>query len=55
MLDIDQVEEVSKELDIRSVPTLLLFKDGKKVGEVNGGLPKVWEEAIEKHYTKEKA
>lgn len=35
-LDIDQASEVTTELQITSVPTLILFKDGKEVKRVVG-------------------
>lgn len=35
-LDIDQASEVTGELQITSVPTLILFKDGKEVKRVVG-------------------
>lgn len=35
-LDIDQAQEVTSSLEITSVPTLILFKDGKEVKRVVG-------------------
>lgn len=35
-LDIDQAQEVTSSLQITSVPTLILFKDGKEIKRVVG-------------------
>ncbi|KAL8780817.1 MAG: hypothetical protein Q9213_006290 [Squamulea squamosa] len=35
-LDIDEVPEVAAELGVRAMPTFVMFKDGKKIGEVVG-------------------
>jgi thioredoxin 1 len=35
-LDIDQAQQIASSLDITSVPTLILFKDGKEVKRVVG-------------------
>ena len=39
-LDIDNNQEVSVKYGIRSIPTLLLFKDGKIVDQIVGAVPK---------------
>ena len=39
-LDIDKEEDIAREYDIYSVPTLLLFKNGKIVGKSVGYRPK---------------
>ena len=39
-LDIDNNQEVSIKYGIRSIPTLLLFKDGKIVDQIVGAVPK---------------
>jgi thioredoxin len=38
--DIDSNPDFSSQYDIRSIPTLLLFKEGKVVGQVVGAVPK---------------
>lgn len=39
-VDIDQNGGVAQEYGIRSIPTLLFFKDGKEVGRQSGLMPK---------------
>ncbi len=39
-LDIDDEPEIADRYGIRSIPTLLVFKDGQKVGELVGAYPK---------------
>jgi thioredoxin 1 len=38
--DIDSNPEVATQYDIRSIPTLLVFKDGKVAGQVVGAVPR---------------
>ena len=38
--DIDSNPKVPSEYDIRSIPTLLVFKEGKVVGQVVGAVPR---------------
>jgi thioredoxin 1 len=38
--DIDSNPGVPSQFDIRSIPTLLVFKDGKVVGQVVGAVPR---------------
>jgi thioredoxin len=38
-LNVDQNPVVSRQLGIRSVPTLLLFRDGKVIGQLMGAAP----------------
>jgi len=45
-IDVDEVPDVAQELSIRAMPTFLLFKGGKKVGEVVGANPVALETAI---------
>ena len=40
-MDIDSNPKVPSEYDVRSIPTLLLFKDGKVVGQLVGAVPKL--------------
>jgi thioredoxin 1 len=47
--DIDANPMVPSQYDIRSIPTLLMFKDGKVVGQVVGAVPRAkLEEMIKK-------
>lgn len=39
-LDIDNNQEVSVKYGIRSIPTLLIFKEGKIVDQIVGAIPK---------------
>ena len=39
-LNVDENPEVSVKYGIRSIPTLLVFKDGKPVDQIVGALPK---------------
>jgi thioredoxin 1 len=39
-MNVDENPNVSTKLGIRSIPTLMVFKSGKKVGEKIGALPK---------------
>ena len=54
MIDIDQEEETAKSYDIRAVPTMMLFKDGKNIATKLGAMTKTtlskWiQETIESH------
>ena len=47
--DIDSNQGVPSQFDIRSIPTLLMFKDGKVVGSIVGARPRAHiEEMIKK-------
>lgn len=35
-VDVDQVPDLAQELNVRAMPTFMLFKNGEKVGEVVG-------------------
>jgi len=39
-LNVDENPEVSMKYEIRSIPTLLVFKDGKPVATIVGAVPK---------------
>lgn len=39
-LDVDNNQAVATKFGIRSIPTLLIFKDGKMVDQIVGALPK---------------
>lgn len=42
-VDVDQEQEIAKQFNVSSIPTLLVFKDGELVSRTSGFLP---EEAI---------
>ncbi len=49
-LDVDQNNSTAAKFGIRSIPTLILFKNGQPVDQVIGGVPKATLEAlIKKH------
>jgi thioredoxin 1 len=39
-LDVDNNQEVAAQFGIRSIPTMILFKDGKAVDQIMGNHPK---------------
>lgn len=39
-LDIDQHPKTATQYDVRSIPMLLLFKDGKVAGQIVGAVPR---------------
>jgi len=39
-INVDEARDVAMKFGIRSIPTLILFKDGKKINELNGNQPK---------------
>jgi thioredoxin 1 len=48
-MDIDEHQATPQQFGIRSIPTLLLFKDGKVVQQIVGAVPKAkLEEALRK-------
>lgn len=49
-MNVDDHHEVPERYDIRSIPTLLIFKSGNVVGQIVGAVPKAKiEEAVKKH------
>lgn len=49
-IDIDEEEGITEKLDVMSIPTLILFKDGKEVDRLTGFKPKeVMENMIKEH------
>lgn len=49
-MNVDDHQQVPQRYDIRSIPTLLIFKGGNVVGQLVGAHPKAKiEEAIKKH------
>ncbi len=45
-VDVDNNQNVARQLGIRSIPTLMIFKDGQVVGNIVGAVPK---SKIEEH------
>ncbi len=39
-VDVDSEQKVASEFGIRSIPTLLIFKDGKLADQITGAVPK---------------
>jgi thioredoxin 1 len=39
-VDADTSQEITAKLDVRSLPTFLMFKDGRVVGQIVGAVPK---------------
>jgi thioredoxin 1 len=49
-MDIDAHQRVPQKYEIRSIPTLLIFKGGNVVGQIVGAVPRAKiEEAVKKH------
>lgn len=48
-LDVDELPDVAQDLQIRAMPTFLLFKDGVKVEEIVGANEVAIRRAIDKH------
>lgn len=49
-LDVDQNSEIAAKYGIRSIPTLILFKDGQPIDQVVGGVSKsTLETMLKKH------
>jgi len=48
-VDVDEVPDLAQALNIRAMPTFVLFKGGELVEEVVGANPKAIEAAIEKN------
>lgn len=44
--DVDGNNELTCKLDIRAMPTLMVFKDGKVVGQIVGAVPRAKIEAL---------
>lgn len=38
-VDVEEVEEIAQEYQIRSMPTFMLFKNGEKVKDIIGAVP----------------
>ncbi|MDO4496686.1 MAG: thioredoxin [Bacteroidales bacterium] len=49
-VDVDQNKELAVEYNIRSIPTFMLFKDGKQVWSKTGAMPKADMKAIIEQY-----
>jgi thioredoxin 1 len=49
-LDVDQNQEIASRFGVRSIPTILFFKDGELVDQVIGLVPRTQlEQLIQKH------
>lgn len=49
-VDVDENQQTTMRWGVRAIPTVLFFKDGQKVDQVTGAMPKVqFVEKIEKH------
>lgn len=49
-MNVDDHQQVPQKYEIRSIPTLLIFKGGNVVGQIVGNVPRTKiEEAIKKH------
>ncbi len=44
--DVDANNELTAKLDIRAMPTLMVFKDGRVVGQIVGAVPRAKIEAL---------
>lgn len=48
-VDVDENQQVAQQFGVRSIPTLLVFKGGKVVDQIVGGVPKTKiEDALKK-------
>lgn len=47
-IDVDELSDLSAELGIKTMPTLLLFKDGEKVDTLNAPRPDTLREFLDK-------
>jgi thioredoxin 1 len=49
-VDVDANQQLAMRWDVRSIPTVVFFKDGRRVDHIMGALPKsLFVEKIEKH------
>ena len=39
-IDVDKIKDVTEKYKIQAMPTLIIFKDGKEVDRIVGGVPK---------------
>jgi len=49
-LDVDEFQEIANEVSLRSLPTFQLYKNGKRVENLEGAEKKNLEDAIKKYY-----
>ena len=45
-VDVDEQEDVAEEYEVTSLPRMICFKNGEKVGEMQGNKPEKYEEFI---------
>ncbi|KAI9827188.1 MAG: Cytoplasmic thioredoxin isoenzyme 2 [Thelocarpon impressellum] len=45
-VDVDELPDVAQALEVRAMPTFIIFKDGKKAGSVVGASPDALEKAV---------
>ena len=45
-IDVDQNPEITQRFRIQAMPTLMLFKDGKVIGQIVGAVPRAKIEAL---------
>lgn len=45
----EEVEQASDEYEVQSLPTFMVFKDGKKVDFIVGGVPDNLQKLVTKH------
>jgi thioredoxin 1 len=48
-LDVDQNQQTAMRFNVRSIPTMMFFKDGKHVDTLVGANPKVLEQKVQQH------
>src|SRR6185369_2782638 len=44
--DVDANNQLTAQLDVRSMPTLMVFKDGRAIGQIVGAVPRAKIEAL---------
>ncbi|KDQ25767.1 hypothetical protein PLEOSDRAFT_40885 [Pleurotus ostreatus PC15] len=50
-VNVDECDDISQEVGIRSLPTFMVFKDGTKVNELVGAVPTRLQEMIQTYAT----
>ncbi|MEX0848840.1 MAG: thioredoxin [Candidatus Dependentiae bacterium] len=49
-VNVDSYKEISQQFKVRSLPSILFFKDGKRIDTVTGNLPNDIKTKIKKHF-----